>query len=459
MPSTTPLDTLLGLREVLNLAVETVAEEWQAHGFPASLQDPLFETKEDALPSPRLYEATKRAIGAADMLQALLRYFYLEVLKPSLFHRLDQYFESRALHAASMARIPDILHQALLEGKPDGLTAQELSEKTGYEKNKCGMSALHILDLHSLYDAARIMRLLATNHIFNQTGPERFSNNRTSAALINNPPLANYIDLYGAESYASSQHLLAAFKDESLALESAAFARDRIYNAQGKTYWEYNDENSERHDKFATAMAGSAQTNLPALLNDYPWFKLEKATIVDVGGGIGTLSLPLLQKYRDLSVVIQDRESVIAQATEHWKANFPTAIEEERVVFQVADFFQPNEVHGAEVYMLRYIIDDWNDDACVTILSAIKASMSEKSKVLIVEALLIPAWLPSSETSTLTMAPDPLLPNYGLRFISLRNGTERTVSEMTRVVERAGLVVEKIWECRSAVHITQCALP
>ncbi|KAJ6497499.1 O-methyltransferase-domain-containing protein [Mycena sanguinolenta] len=397
-PITNPLDTLLGLKEVLNLAIETISEEWKAHGFPASLQDPLFAVKEDALPSPRLYEATKRAIGAADMLQALLR-----DPRDHLMACAAQYFESRALHAASTTRIPDILYQAFLEGKSDGLTAEELSQKTGYEKSKC----------------ARIMRLLATNHIFNQTGPERFSNNRTSAALINNPPLANYIDMYGAEAYASSQHLLAAFKDGSLSLESAAFTRDKIYNPDGKTYWEYNDENSERHDKFATAMAGSAQTNLPALLNDYPWSKLGKATVVDVGGGIGTLSLPLLQKYENLSVIIQDRESVIAQATEHWKANFPSALEEKRAVFQVADFFQPNEIYGAEVYMVRYIMDDWNDDACVTILSAIKASMSEKSRVLIVEALLIPAWLPSSETSTLTIAPEPLLPNHGApqRFI------------------------------------------
>jgi hypothetical protein len=71
---------------------------------------------------------------------------------------------------------------------------------------------------------------------------------------------------------------------------------------------------------------------------------------------LGALSLPLLQKYGDLSVVIQDRESVIAQAAEHWKTNLPIAIEDERVVFQVADFFQPNIIHGAEVYMLQYII-------------------------------------------------------------------------------------------------------
>ncbi|KAF8218066.1 S-adenosyl-L-methionine-dependent methyltransferase [Mycena galopus ATCC 62051] len=444
MSPTTPLDTLFGLKDVLNLAFETISEEWKAHGFPANLQDSV---RQEALPTARLYEATKRAIGAAGMLQALLG-----DPRDQLMVCAAQYHESRALHAASKACIPDILHQASLQGKPDGLTAEELSQKTGYQKNKC----------------ARIMRLLATSHIFNQTGPEKFSNNRTSAALIDNPALANYIDIYGGESYASSQHLLEAFKDDSLALETAAFTRNKIHNPYGNTFWDYNDDNSERHDVWATAMAGSAQAIMPALLNDYPWDKLGKATIVDVGGGIGSMSLPLLQKYGDLSVVIQDRESVIAQAEEHWETNFATAVQNQRAVFQVADFFQPNKIHDAEVYMLRYIIHDWNDDGCVAILSAIKASMTERSRVLIVEALLVPAWVSPTATSTLKIAPEPLPPNYGApqRFIhcrdlntmNLMNGTERTVSDMTRVVERAGLVVRKIWECRGAMYITECML-
>ncbi|KAJ7159170.1 S-adenosyl-L-methionine-dependent methyltransferase [Mycena crocata] len=439
----TALDTLLGLKEVINLAIQTVSEEWSSHGFPANLHDASH--KESGLPSHRLYEATKQAIGAAGMLQALLR-----DPRDHLMECAAQYFESRALHAASAARIPDILHQASLEGRTDGLTAKEISQRTGYQQNKC----------------ARIMRLLATNHIFNQTGPETFSNNRTSAALVDNPALANYIDLYGGEWYAASQHLIDAFKDNSLALETAAFTRDQIYNRDGKTYWAYNDENSERHDMFATAMAGSAQSNLSALLDDYPWAQLGKTTVVDVGGGIGALSLPLLQKYDDLAVVIQDRESVIAQAVKHWTANFPTAVATNRAAFAVADFFQPNRFEGAEVYMLRYIMHDWNDDACVSILSATKSAMTVKSRVLIVDSLLIPSWFPPNTGSTLTIAPKPLLPNYGaaqrfahyrdLNMMGLINGTERTASEMVRVVERAGLTVKKIWECRGAMYITEC---
>ncbi|TFK31845.1 O-methyltransferase-domain-containing protein [Crucibulum laeve] len=403
-----------------------------------------------SLPSNRLYEASKRIISAAGMLQVILKDPKDHVMEVSA-----QYFESRALHAASRARIPDLLHEASKQGQSEGLTISEIATKTGYDPIKCG----------------RIMRLLATCHIFKQTGPESFSNNRVSAALVGNRPLSSYIDMYGAEWYSSSQHLIDVLSDPSSDLESAAFTKDTLYNKDGQTYWNYNDNNPDRHDMFAIAMSGSAQNNTQALLEDYPWDKLGKAVIVDVGGGIGALSASLLLRFPQLSAAIQDRGSVIAQGKSHWETTFATAVESGRVRFQVADFFEsPNQVSGAEVYMLRYIMDDWKDDACIKILSAIRAAMNSNSRVLIVEALLIPSWISDQVNDIqLVTAPSPLLPNYGvaqkfvhfrdMNMMSLINGTERTVSEMSKVVQDAGLKVSKVWQCRGDMCITECVLP
>lgn len=146
--------------------------------------------------------------------------------------------------------------------------------------------------------------------------------------------------------------------------------------------------------------------------------------LTELTHGSGTLSLPLLERYSGLKVVIQDRAPVIAQAKEHWNLHLPAAVKSSSVSFEVADFFKKNSVEGAEVYMLRYIMDDWNDDACVKILSAIKDSMNQNSRVLIVEALLIPAWISEAGgVATLSRAPAPLLPNYGVsqRFVHCRD--------------------------------------
>lgn len=66
----------------------------------------------------------------------------------------------------------------------------------------------------------------------------------------------------GNEWYASSQHLIEACKDPSTELGAAAFTKDRLYNKDGKTYWQYNDEHPSRHDMFANAM-GTQIADIP----------------------------------------------------------------------------------------------------------------------------------------------------------------------------------------------------
>lgn len=65
----------------------------------------------------------------------------------------------------------------------------------------------------------------------------------------------------------------------------------------------------------------------------------------------------------------------------------------------------------------------------------------------------------------LKSAPAPLPANYGyanifqnmqdLAMLALFNGTERTPEQLSALAGRAGLKVVKIWECRSAVSITE----
>lgn len=62
-------------------------------------------------------------------------------------------------------------------------------------------------------------------------------------------------------------------------------------------------------------------------------------------------------------------------------------------------------------------------------------------------------------------APSPLPANYGyytryshhrdLAMMGIINGIERTPRQFRELVEKAGLRVEKIWECRSQVSIVE----
>lgn len=146
----TSLETLHDLRNAIDTAISIISDEWSEHGAPPGLNEPAPIGKE-SLPSHRLYDATRLAIGAAGMLQVLLkdpRDYLTEVtsqvcsyVERPLDHMslIDiQYFESRAMHAVQNSRIPDIIYEATLEGKKDGLTAEEIAKKVGWAPVKCG---------------------------------------------------------------------------------------------------------------------------------------------------------------------------------------------------------------------------------------------------------------------------------------------------------------------------------
>lgn len=56
--------------------------------------------------------------------------------------------------------------------------------------------------------------------------------------------------------------------------------------------------------------------------------------------------------------------------------------------FQVHDFFTPNPVSTADVYLLRHILHDWGDKYAIEILRNISRVMKQSARILIVDAVM-----------------------------------------------------------------------
>jgi hypothetical protein len=106
------------------------------------------------------------------------------------------------------------------------------------------------------------------------------------------------------------------------------------------------------------------------------------------------------------------------------------------VQFQAHDFFTQNPVKGAKVYHIRACLHDWSDELCVHILRFVVSAMARDSRVLIAECLL--PIDPKDDVGDLTALKDMAMLYCG--------GKERTVEEFGRIVEEAGLEIEKVWE-------------
>ncbi|KAJ7220899.1 O-methyltransferase-domain-containing protein [Mycena pura] len=129
--------------------------------------------------------------------------------------------------------------------------------------------------------------------------------------------------------------------------------------------------------------------------------------------------MTIAQKYPKLRVVVQDLEHTVEGAKELWKESFPAHIERNMVEFQALDFFDPQPVKNAAVFMLRLIAHNWNDAVLVKILQNLRDAAQPTTQLVIIEKILSFAALPGSEVANVPGAQGPtarapLLPNWGV---------------------------------------------
>ncbi|KAI0851309.1 putative O-methyltransferase [Daldinia vernicosa] len=459
------------LRQVAKLiqdSSETLIAEWEN---PAPDAIPASETT-FAIPGRKAYDAQRTVIAALGSIEELVAEPHLRLVDFA-----ELYFEVRALHIAVEHNIAILLDK----GGPDGISVEDLAKSTGLEKNKL----------------ARILRVLATQHIFREVAPGKFANNRISQALANDEKLLGQVKS-SSLGFAAASALPEALKDpirgpsydpelaawplavgtelpfftwmnEKVPRSRAALEKASPGAARGpyqKVEVSPDEELVPKDDAqtYNLYLAGNSKSLGSATLYDFPWKELGNGLVVDVGGGVGSFDLQLARVYPELRFVVQDLPTAVEQGSSIWQKELPEALESGRVQFVAHDFFKPNPVKEANIYWMRHVLHDWNDEACVEILLNTAKSMGPDSRLLVADITL-------TETigdPYIKPAPKPLLANYGIHvhhgfaldmaMMSLMNGKERTPSEFRELFEKAGLKMVKMWECRSSLGIMECRL-
>jgi len=350
-------------------------------------------------------------------------------------------YEPACLNVAVTYKFPDILQE-----QPAGMHISELSKKSGVEERKAG----------------RILRLLASKHIFREVSENVFANNRLSIQLLSSNPLSSLGLHFADECLKSAVYLPDVLGDKewghSYAPNHTAFNK---YIGSSESLFQYLEkpEGTMIRERFGIGMmALGSVSDAYAVIKEFPWNELgDGASVCDVGGGVGTMSLRLAKTYPTLQLKLQDLPHVILQAkNEVWPKEFPEAIKEGRIRFQPIDFLKESPIPGCDVYYLKSITHNWADADCIQILSNLRKAMAPYSRILVQEYILQPANRVPEEQSAFAQAPEPLLPNYGagrfyqfnldLTMLCLMNSEERRLDSFIKLGEAAGLKFEKLWD-------------
>ncbi|KIM81164.1 hypothetical protein PILCRDRAFT_8864 [Piloderma croceum F 1598] len=439
---------LSALSQIISSGISTIESTYATHGatFP-SLDEPF---RPPTFDDPGLLHPTQLVIAAAAQLIASLSHPASSILDGASAHYITS-----SLGVVADTNVAEVLREA----GPQGLHIRDIGERCGTDSSKIG----------------RVLRFLATLHIFREVSPDVFANNRISSIIdtgktiedIKARPLEKYDDTPGIsalighfadEGIKSASYVLDSFRDtETLSSQDPLAAPfNRAFNAPMHFFeWCELPENELRFRRFGATMKDSISTVTPdTALAGLDWKSLKKdSLVVDVGGGIGSTTGVFAKAFPHLRFVIQDRSAVVAEGIQRWKQEYPEALIDNRVRFQEHNFFEPQPIKDASVFFLRFITHDWPTEYARKILKHLGDAALPTTKLVIMDNI-VPYSVPGNSGTGASSVPYPLLANLGrvnfhsvridMHMMALHNSQERTVGQFQELVEGTGWKLESI---------------
>jgi hypothetical protein len=310
---------------------------------------------------------------------------------------------AQALLVAAELGIADLLH-----GGPR--SADDLARATGS-------------DADALY---RVLRFLASEGVFREEAPRRFAQSELSDALRVDAPKSprDFIRMINREAYTAWGQLLHTVRTGETAFE-------HVFGAQR---FDWLAKHPEAAALFQRAMVSLSQGGNAEAAEAYDFGGCKR--VVDVGGGHGELLSAIVTRNPHLAGVLYDCPAGIAAAEQGVGGPLP------RCDLMAGDFFS-SVPDGGDVYIIKKVIHDWDDQSAAKILGNCRRAMVPGGKVLLVETIVPPGG-----------EPDPIK-LMDVNMLVVTGGRERTKEEYERLFASAGLRLARIIATRAPLSILE----
>ena len=291
---------------------------------------------------------------------------------------------ARAIYAAAQLAIPDHLAQGALH-------LDDLSRLT----------ATHAPSLK------RLLRALASCGIVSEASPERSDSPGYARALV--------MTIAGDWQWNAWANFLYSLRT----------GQSGLLKSTGHDLFSYLAAHPDDRVCFNQAMIGIHGAELSAVATAYDFNDFE--SIVDVGGGTGTLLKEILKTVPHTRGILFDLPETAKEARKAVAAEGLS----DRCTISEGDFFKAiPESH--DCYILAHVLHDWTDDLALKILQNCRRAISRHGRLLIIEAVL----------------PDGDAPHHGklmdLLMLTVTGGVERTEQEFSRLLSASGFTLRRV---------------
>jgi hypothetical protein len=318
-------------------------------------------------------------------------------------------YPARALHTVAELGVADLLKSG---PRPIGEIAKEVGAV---------QEPLH-----------RMMRALAGAGVFTEVDSGEFALTEMGELLRSDAPgsLRGYIALYGTDLLLRAANELGATVRTGKPGAEVAF---------GVPLYGYLSQHPDTAQVFDSAMTSVSSMDHAAVLAAYDFTGVQ--TVVDVGGGQGALMAAILQAYPGTRGILLERADVLQGAAVQLGERGVA----QRCDLVAGDFFAEIPP-GADTYLMKRVLHNWDDDRALAILRACRKAIPEGGRLLIIDAVVPPGDAPS---------PTKLLDLVMLSLLA--GGKERTEGELRSLLTQAGFQLQRVIPAGWLLSIAEAA--
>ena len=333
------------------------------------------------------------------------------VARDRAFMLVSGFRATQLVHAVTELRIPDLV--------ADGpRSAADLAEATGVMAGPL----------------QRALRALVSVGVFDEVDGGRFAATPVSDWFRDRPgSMRGMALMLPAGSYR-------AFGDLMYSLKTGEPAFEHIYSM---SRWEQLAQEPEQSALFNSAMQFNTEAMRDAVASAYDFTGL--LSVVDVGGGRGTLIAGLLKSNPGLRGTVFDIEAGLVETEAYLKKEGV----HDRCAVEQGNFFD-HVPSGHDAYVLKNIIHDWSDEKAAVILANCRKAMGTEQRLILIERIVPPRSEYSVASRQLFIA--------DMQMMVMLGGRERSLEEFRALLEGAGFQLTRVIPTESPYQLIE-AIP
>ncbi|EEF37286.1 trans-resveratrol di-O-methyltransferase [Ricinus communis] len=276
-----------------------------------------------------------------------------------IWNHIFNFINSMSLKTAIQLGIPDAIHS---HGKPISLSLLIAALPIHPAKARCIPRLMRIL-IHSGFFAKAKLKENdeAEGYVLTKASKLLLKDNPFSVT----PFLLAMLDRILTEPW---HYLSTWFQND----DATAFT-----TAHGMGFWEYAGNEPKLNNFFNEAMASDARLVMRVLIDEYKGVFEGLKSLVDVGGGTGTMAKAIAKAFPRLDCIVFDLPHVVAGLAGS-----------ENLKYVAGDMFEG--VPPADAILLKWIMHVWSDEECLKLLKLSKEAIkgNKEGKLIIIDMVL-----------------------------------------------------------------------